>query len=81
MFPHSLSPSRYHVAVFQWEKAMSPQVVHFLRIIFGPGRSSVPDPIFDDKGNLYRYPDPDDYAPQFFAADSNWNTEIAAGSP
>ena len=53
---------------------MSPQVVHFLRIIFGPGRSSVPDPIFDNKGNLDRYPDPDDYAPQFFAADPNWET-------
>lgn len=36
---------------------MSPTMVHILRVIFGPGKSDVYDPVFDRDGNLESYPD------------------------
>ena len=51
---------------------MSPKFVRFLRILIGPGRSVVPEPTFDEAGNLDVYPDPDFFADKFFRKDPRW---------
>lgn len=36
---------------------MSPNFVRFLRVVFGPGKCDVYEPIFDRDGNLESFPD------------------------